>query len=117
MSAIGELPTFADADGTIHVVVETPRGSRAKYKFEPRLGPDGGERSGEMHLGLAIGDRHQLARGFLLDVASRERAIARHHGLRRRLPHRRGDPLGERPVHASKPERKLATLAPSSATP
>jgi inorganic pyrophosphatase len=59
MSAIGELPTFADADGTIHVVVETPRGSRAKYKFEPRLGLF------TLHKALALGFSYPFAFGFV----------------------------------------------------
>jgi inorganic pyrophosphatase len=30
------LPAFAE-DGAVHVVVETPRGSRAKFAFDPKL--------------------------------------------------------------------------------
>lgn len=30
------LPTFTE-DGDVHVVVETPRGSRAKFAYDPRL--------------------------------------------------------------------------------
>jgi inorganic pyrophosphatase len=32
-----KLPTWADGD-RVHAVVETPRGSRAKLKFDPKLG-------------------------------------------------------------------------------
>ena len=32
-----ELPTWADSDH-VHAVVETPRGSRAKLEFDPKLG-------------------------------------------------------------------------------
>jgi len=32
------LPTWADSRGQVHAVVETPRGSRAKLEFEPKLG-------------------------------------------------------------------------------
>ena len=32
-----KLPTWADSDH-IYAVVETPRGSRAKLEFDPRLG-------------------------------------------------------------------------------
>jgi len=35
MSDYSKLPV-RDSEGNIHVVVETPRGSRAKYKFEPK---------------------------------------------------------------------------------
>ena len=30
------LPPFAE-DGDVHVVVETPRGSRAKFAYDPKL--------------------------------------------------------------------------------
>jgi inorganic pyrophosphatase len=36
MSNFSKLPTWADEDH-IHAVVETPRGSRTKLKFEPKL--------------------------------------------------------------------------------
>ena len=32
-----KLPTWADS-GHVHAVVETPRGSRAKLEFDPKLG-------------------------------------------------------------------------------
>jgi inorganic pyrophosphatase len=32
-----KLPTWADG-GHVHAVVETPRGSRAKLEFDPKLG-------------------------------------------------------------------------------
>jgi inorganic pyrophosphatase len=32
-----KFPTWADS-GHVHVVVETPRGSRAKLEFDPKLG-------------------------------------------------------------------------------
>lgn len=32
------LPTWADSRGQVHAVVETPRGSRAKLEFDPKLG-------------------------------------------------------------------------------
>ena len=32
-----KLPTWADIDH-VHAVVETPRGSRAKLEFDPKLG-------------------------------------------------------------------------------
>jgi inorganic pyrophosphatase len=31
------LPVLAD-DGSVHVVIETPRGSRAKLAYDPKLG-------------------------------------------------------------------------------
>lgn len=36
MSNLQKLPTWAD-DDHVHAVVETPRGSRAKFEFEPKL--------------------------------------------------------------------------------
>jgi inorganic pyrophosphatase len=36
MPALINLPTFAE-DGDVHVVVETPRGSRAKFAYDPKL--------------------------------------------------------------------------------
>jgi inorganic pyrophosphatase len=30
------LPPFTE-DGDVHVVVETPRGSRAKFEYDPKL--------------------------------------------------------------------------------
>lgn len=36
MADLSELPAFND-DGDVRVVVETPRGSRAKLKFDPKL--------------------------------------------------------------------------------
>jgi inorganic pyrophosphatase len=36
MTNLLKLPTFND-DGEIHVVVETPRGSRAKLDYDPKL--------------------------------------------------------------------------------
>jgi inorganic pyrophosphatase len=32
------LPPFTE-DGDVHVVVETPRGSRAKFAYDPKLKP------------------------------------------------------------------------------
>jgi len=37
MSELSKLPTFGK-DGAIHVVVESPRGSTLKFKYEPELG-------------------------------------------------------------------------------
>jgi inorganic pyrophosphatase len=34
---LNRLPAYADRKGTINVVVETPRGSRNKYDFDPDL--------------------------------------------------------------------------------
>jgi inorganic pyrophosphatase len=36
MTNLLKLPTFND-DGEVHVVVETPRGSRAKLDYDPKL--------------------------------------------------------------------------------
>jgi inorganic pyrophosphatase len=36
MSNLFKLPTFSD-DGDLHVVIETPRGSRAKLDYDPKL--------------------------------------------------------------------------------
>src|ERR1041385_5401743 len=36
MPNLAKLPTWTD-DGDLHVVVETPRGARAKLKYEPDL--------------------------------------------------------------------------------
>jgi inorganic pyrophosphatase len=36
MTNLLNLPAFSD-DGDLHVVVETPRGSRAKLKYDPKL--------------------------------------------------------------------------------
>jgi inorganic pyrophosphatase len=36
MADFTRLPAFAE-DGGVHVVIETPRGARVKYKFEPAL--------------------------------------------------------------------------------
>lgn len=36
MPSFLNLPTFTE-DGDVHVVVETPRGSRAKFSFDPKL--------------------------------------------------------------------------------
>ena len=37
MTNYAKLPTWAD-DANVHAVVETPRGSRAKLEFDPKLG-------------------------------------------------------------------------------
>lgn len=37
MQPFGELPALAD-DGAVHVVIETPKGSRNKYAYEEGLG-------------------------------------------------------------------------------
>jgi inorganic pyrophosphatase len=37
MTNLVNLPALAD-DGSVHVVVETPRGSRAKLAYDPKLG-------------------------------------------------------------------------------
>ncbi|MGN6486670.1 MAG: inorganic diphosphatase [Devosia sp.] len=60
MPAIDDLSAFADAgEHTLHVVVETPRGSRAKYKYEPKLGLF------TLHKALALGFSHPFAFGFV----------------------------------------------------
>ena len=38
MNAIAALPTFDPQSGELLSVVETPRGSRNKYAFDPALG-------------------------------------------------------------------------------
>lgn len=38
MHRIDELSTFSQRSGLVHAVIETPRGSRAKFKYEPKLG-------------------------------------------------------------------------------
>ena len=37
MTALSALPTFADAE-SIHVVIESPRGSACKFKYDPKHG-------------------------------------------------------------------------------
>lgn len=37
MTALDELPTFARA-GVVHAVVESPRGSTLKLKYDPEIG-------------------------------------------------------------------------------
>jgi inorganic pyrophosphatase len=37
-SKLTELPTEGQAKGTLHAVIETPRGSRTKYKYDEGLG-------------------------------------------------------------------------------
>ncbi len=59
MTGIAGLAAFRDADGTINVVVETPRGSRAKYKYEPRSG------AFELHKALAMGFAYPFPFGFI----------------------------------------------------
>jgi inorganic pyrophosphatase len=36
MPSLNKLPTFSE-DGDVHVVIETPRGSRAKLAYDPKL--------------------------------------------------------------------------------
>jgi hypothetical protein len=36
MSNFLNLPAFSE-DGDVHVIVETPRGSRAKFAYDPKL--------------------------------------------------------------------------------
>lgn len=59
MSGIASLPTFSDGEDTLYVVVETPRGSRAKYKYEPERGLFA------LHKALALGFAFPFAFGFI----------------------------------------------------
>src|ERR1700749_490567 len=36
MPSLNKLPSFSE-DGDVHVVIETPRGSRAKFAYDPKL--------------------------------------------------------------------------------
>jgi len=38
VKALANLSSWGDVDGEINVVVETPKGSRNKFKFEPASG-------------------------------------------------------------------------------
>ncbi|HZJ14650.1 MAG TPA: inorganic diphosphatase [Chthoniobacteraceae bacterium] len=38
MTAIDQIKPFADDDGAIHIIIDTPRGSRNKFKWDKKLG-------------------------------------------------------------------------------
>jgi inorganic pyrophosphatase len=38
MTAIDQIKPFADDEGAIHIIIDTPRGSRNKFKWDKKLG-------------------------------------------------------------------------------
>jgi Inorganic pyrophosphatase len=69
------LPSFTE-DGDVHVVVETPRGSRAKFAYDPKL------ETFILSKSLLTGLTYPHDWGFVLRAIdqSRRRRSARHHG-------------------------------------
>lgn len=59
MPRIDDLPTFSQRNGFVHAVIETPRGSRAKFKYEPKLGLF------TLHKALGLGFSYPFAFGFI----------------------------------------------------
>jgi inorganic pyrophosphatase len=66
MPGIAELPTLSTREGIVYAVIETPRGSRAKFKYEPELGLF------TLHKALSLGFSYPYAFGFIANTKAED---------------------------------------------